>query len=71
MKRYSILLLIAFSILAAVSLTSCVTPDSEYHYTSSKKYSATVNQGSTWGAHPRSDYNHYRKPNREQGHSRY
>ena len=71
MKRDSILLLIVFSILAALSLTSCVTPDSEHHYRSSKKYSATVNQGSTWGAHPRSYYNHYRKLNREQGHSRY
>ena len=71
MKRYSLFFLMAFPMLAVLSLTSCVTPDSEHHYRSSKKYSATVNQGSTWGAHPRSDYNHYRKPNREQGHYRY
>jgi hypothetical protein len=64
MKRYSILFLIAFSILAALSLTSCVAPDSEYHYREPKSYTVTVYQGSTWGAYPRSGYYHYRGPGR-------
>jgi len=67
MKRYSILLLIAFSILAALFLTSCVTPDSEYHYRRPKNYTVTVYQGSTWGAYPRAGYYHYRGPNRGPG----
>jgi hypothetical protein len=64
MKRYSIILFIAFSILAALSLTSCVTPDSEHHYSRPKNYTVTVYQVSTWGAHPRSAYHHYGRTNR-------
>jgi hypothetical protein len=71
MKRYSILLLIVFSILAALSLTSCVTPDSEYRNRQPRNYNATVYQGSTWGYYPRGGYYHYGKPNREQGHYRW
>jgi outer membrane lipoprotein-sorting protein len=68
MKRYSIFLLLAFSMLAALFFTSCIfSEDYAYHYREPKSYSVTVYQGSTWGAYPRSGYYHYRQPNRGPG----
>ncbi len=64
MKRYRILFLIAFAMMASLFLPSCIfDPDYAYHYRKPTSYSVTVHRGYGWGAYPRSGYSHSR-PNR-------